>query len=261
MCSVPVEQRAQRAQEIVQGVIARHSRTLDRGDFSDVPLAGVVNDVAAIFSNDQWAKFQGREGRPNYLVVNMTREEDAPGFAAALTSGRLPYLKAEVCAAVEAGMQLFRLLPHVSTELQRCPKKQVGCSNVYANFYGEQAGMGEHLDGSPGQGDTVLWARGVEKLRLPKDPQDPQALVEDIGGTQYGLIGCPVGDPAYEVQLAHPPGSLTLNGARALKYGQANIYHRFQVDAQAVRGGPIVSVQVNLDSTHLLGSLHPVADV
>jgi hypothetical protein len=241
MCRFPIEQRPELAQAIVRRVVEYHSRTLDYSDYSDVPLAGVTNNLQDVFTNSNWVKFQGKEGDPNYLVMNMTREKDAPGFKAALAAGDLPYLKAQVARSIEAGLRLYLLLPHVQQELDSHPGMVPGCDNVYANFYYGN-GMGEHADGPPSA--DVLWARGIEKYRLLVDPKNQQALFGDIEGTQYGLMGMPVGDTAFEVQLQRPAASLTLNGARCLKYGQTNLYHRYRPSAQALREGPIISLQV-----------------
>lgn len=225
----------------MEAVLDHHSFTLQRGAFSQVPLAGIANDLVAISTNQNWVKFQGPAKRPNYLVVNMTREQDAPGLAERLKGGAFPHLRAEVAALIKVGVAAFEHLPHVAEALAVTPGLLVGCDNVYVNVYcDDEAMMDSHVDGPVGE--DVLWARGISKHRLARGEQ---GLHEPIPGTEFYLIGSPIGDSSFKVQRTGLPGELTLNGARVLKYGQSNLVHRYQPGAGARRLGPICSVQAS----------------
>jgi hypothetical protein len=240
LCRFATAAQPAKARELVEAILATHSYTLPRSACSAVPLAGISNDLVAICTNPDWVKFQGPANRPNYLVINMTREADAPGLAAQLQGGAYPHLRAEVGAAIRVAVGVFKRLPHVKEALVNSPGLEVGSDNVYCNVYcDEDAMMDTHLDGPVDS--ELLWARGITKYRLAGGEQ---GLQKHIPGTQYYLIGSPIGDNSYMVQSTGPPGELTLNGARVLKYGQANLCHRYQPGA-ATRLGPICSVQVS----------------
>ena len=222
----------------MERILTKHSRHVPRSEFSSVPLAGVVNDLNSIFTNPEWVKYQGKEGAPNYLVVNLTREDDAPGLLAAVRSGSYPSLREEIAAQIQTSIQQALTLPHVREALAQQPGLKLGCSNLYINGYpGPTAEMHDHTDkpASP----TVLWTRSIAKYFAPIDLRLP--LTPDLAGTQFKLVG--VRDGGY-VQRSAPAGSLTINGARVLKLGQTPLSHRFQHPGPGLEG-VVYSLQVD----------------